>query len=244
MAFFQSGYRTTPQDEVIASTVNPVNLSTIVIVALSKEAYSAVALDPAVLLENLQADDRILSQGDVITLQHSEHQPSFSYRLQLLEPIRQGRAQTGQTEITVLALVASPPITLAGNSIQDPIEIDEGFLACSVLNSRLEEDKETPTASLDRMEDHRACGFKVKYLDSVPTEALQEHWTLYIRTSDLSKTGILSHDWVRPSSLTKLETHANLSGNCTHGLIALQTCAHHCRRQLGQFAVRLTSLTS
>jgi len=232
MAFFhsdRSGCRTTPQDEGIASTVTPVNLSTVVVVALSKEAYSTVALNPTVLLEYLQADDRILSQGDVISLQNSKHEPSFSYRLQLLEPVRQGRAQTGQTEITILSLVATPPITLAGNSVQDPIEIDESFLACLVLNSRLEDDKETPTASQDRMRDHRACGYKVKYLDT-PTELLQEHWTLYIRTSDLSKMGILNHDWVRPFSLTKLETHSNLSGNRLHALVALQTCAHHCKR--------------
>src|SRR6266545_3147147 len=124
MALFhsnRSGYRATRQDEGITSA--PVTLSTVVVVALSKEAYSTVALNPAVLLETLQSDDRILSQGDIIRLQNSEQQPGFSYRLQLLEPVRQGRAQIGQTEITLLSLVPTPPITLAGNNVQDPIEI-------------------------------------------------------------------------------------------------------------------------
>jgi peroxin-6 len=100
---------------------------------------------------------------------------SLVYTLWSLEPVSQGRALAGWTEIVLLSSghsIVSPKN--GDNSEPDFIEINEGFLGRT----------EVP-----------AYPFSIRDLD-LPEDLLEDHFTLYIRTSDLGKIGILSHDWV------------------------------------------------
>jgi len=167
-------------------------LSSIVLVAVSEEAYLAAAQTPNLLGQLLQ-DGRVLRQGDSFQTDYS-----FVYTLWSLEPVSQGRALAGRTEIIVLS--PSHPIVFNRNDVNvtndtDFIEIDEGFLAAS---SETWQGKGQPlssnTACVGRSE-APAYEFSFRDLDT-PEDLQDDNFSLYLRTPDLGKIGILSHDWV------------------------------------------------
>lgn len=158
-------------------STNLETLSSVVLVPVSEEAYLTAAQHPDSLRQLLR-DDRVLRQGESIEVMStggSQVPHSLVYILWSLEPVSQGRALAGQTEIIIL--YPGRPIFFPRNNVTrepDVIEINEGFLASS---------------------DVPAYPFYLKALD-VPEDLLQDHFSLYVRTSDLGKIGILSNDWV------------------------------------------------
>ncbi len=165
-------------------------LSSIVLVAVSEGAYLAATRSPNILCQLLQ-DGRVLRQGDSFQTDYS-----LVYTLWSLEPVSQGRALAGRTEIVVLS--PSHPIVFTRSSINnepDFIEIDEGFLAAS---SEMWQGKGQPassnTACIGRSET-LAHAFSTRDLDA-PEDIREDNFSLYLRTPDLGKIGILSHDWV------------------------------------------------
>jgi hypothetical protein len=188
---------------VLVTLTNPIILSTIVLVAGSTEAYLLAARRPSLL--NQLMDGRILRNGDRAQLQIGNIEASleFVYQLQQLEPVPQGFAQPGQTKIILLSFGIISGIDLSDkhdNVEADAFEIDESFLASSVFNTHFDhpEDQDFPIVSQDStlgMSNPSLSRFDIDYLD-FPNESPEENWTLYVRTTDLGRIGILSRNWV------------------------------------------------
>ena len=177
------------------SSANLITLSSIILVAVSEEAYLAAARTPNLLRQLLQ-DGRVLRQGDIC-----QTDGSLLYELWSLEPVSQGCALAGQTEIVVLS--SSHPMSLPRDDVNnehDFIEINEEFLASSVISSPHEHFEQgnglsaSNTVCVGRAE-VPAYPFTTRDL-TTPEDLLEDDFSLYIRTSDLGKIGILSHDWV------------------------------------------------
>lgn len=186
----------------MVALTNPTILSTIILVAGSMEAYLTATRQPSLLNQIL--DGRILRDGDRVQLitGNSEVSLSFVYHLQQLEPVSQGLARPGQTKIILLSSGAIPATLAEKHEYleNDAIEIDESFLAGSVLNTQFDrpEARGFPTM-------FQGCNFgksntslphfDIDYFDSLQ-EFPEENWVLYVRTTDLGRIGLLSRNWV------------------------------------------------
>lgn len=177
--------------QLFVSSTKLVTLSTVVVIAVSQEAYQAASQSP-ILLRQLLQDGQVLRQGETIELPV----PSpLVYKLSSLEPVSQGRALAGETEILLLP-PTHPDASLTNDSDYDHdlIEINEGFLGSSIMLSSPEHfDGERQSATV--CVGSTAYSFGARSLEA-PQDLLQDYLTLYVRTSDLGKIGILSHDWV------------------------------------------------
>src|SRR5262249_3244518 len=107
--------------------------------------------------------------------------PSFlEYRIDMLEPVLQGYAKAGTTRFCVLSPTESPQVV---EDKDDLIEIDEDFLANSVLQ---------PTLRPSSIDASSEVSFQVREL----IEPVSEDDSLcYVRTSDLGRIGLLDGDW-------------------------------------------------
>jgi len=164
-------------------------LSSIVLVAGSEGAYLAAARSPK--LRQLLQDGRVLRQGDSFQTDNS-----LVYTLWSLEPVSQGRALAGRTEIVVLS--PSHPIVFTRSNVNnepDFIEIDEGFLAASSETWQGKGQSASSNAVCIGRSETPAHAFSTRDLDT-PEDIREDNFSLYLRTPDLGKIGILSHDWV------------------------------------------------
>lgn len=204
--------------------VQPILITDIIVTALSHDAY-IVASSQGSPLETWFCDESlILRQGTIHTLNSdilptNGHRPSklrrlYRYRLDMTEPVLQGYARKGITRFYLTLVDTSKEdsedeINLEfeeSGSDPDGIEIDESFLASSLLHPRQNlssspqetsagilrymgrESEETTTSPVD-------CRFRPELLQ-YPTSTSQDDCTLYVRTFDLSSVGILNGDWV------------------------------------------------
>jgi peroxin-6 len=136
----------------------------------------------------------------------------------MLEPVLQGYAQKGETRFIVTAGDLSTDgktqnhseldIEEESESDREGIEIDEGFLASSILPPMF--DSPTPASlvsSVSRGNGHTnvddsptesstsPSSFRPEPL-SEPVSVLWDDCTLYLRTADLGRIGVLNGDWV------------------------------------------------
>jgi peroxin-6 len=172
------------------SFTNFATLSSIVLVADSEEAYLAAAQTPNLLRQLLQ-DGRVLHQGDSFRTDNS-----LTYTLCSLEPVSQGLALAGRTEIVVLS--PSHPIVFTrsdANNEPDFIEIDEGFLAASSETWQGKGQSTSTNAACVGGSEAPAYAFSTRGLDT-SQDLREDNFSLYLRTPDLGKIGVLSHDWV------------------------------------------------
>ncbi|KAF8876037.1 AAA-domain-containing protein [Gymnopilus junonius] len=179
-------------------------------------------------------DERILREGDILEVAKKFAIPSpLKYRLELLEPVRQGVARRGTTNILLLSSFDSTAslapsvddepsqgtMSLDFDS-QDAIEIDEGFLASSLFGPTYETpsllgDYDTLHETQDRYESSLGRRFTSRSLRA-PCSPSDDHCTLYVRTTDLGKIGILSGDWaiayakVSNPRLVRIEANDNV----------------------------------
>ncbi|KAF9052790.1 AAA-domain-containing protein [Panaeolus papilionaceus] len=127
----------------------------------------------------------------------------------MLEPMQQCYAEKGITKLILVApdanislpLDVSPHLDDASDA--DPIEIDEEFLANSVLSNQLE--GFASQAPESHNQHSNAEGLKAAGLGGMqhslvclPTvhDAVEDDINIYLRTADLAKVGVRSGDWV------------------------------------------------
>jgi peroxin-6 len=208
------------------TAVKPVLVTGIIVTALSREAYVAASSHNSPIETWLSDESLILRQGAVHTfgsdlLPTNWHGASgsrrfYQYRLDMLEPVLQGYARKGSTRFYVTFADSSsehlsPEDIEAGDESEsdpDGIEIDECFLASSILHSGQNMTPLSPRETVtDRLRNtnvepgepttsHLEFRFRTEPLP-VPMSEFQDDCSLYLRTSDLGRIGILNGDWVR-----------------------------------------------
>lgn len=206
-------------------SVRPVPLTEVIVTALSQESYLAASRRDSVL-ESWFSDARpILRYGDVHSFGITVNDLPLAtlepvqYRLTMLQPVLQGYAEKNTTKliVTLLEPMNQQPSEFVkptcGDS--DGIEIDESFLANSFL-------KPSFIASLKGLDgrspqDIHNIGLKSERHSFKPvssaTGLLEDNCTVYLRTADLARIGILNGDWAvasaDPSRLRLVRVIAN-----------------------------------
>ncbi|KAI1788454.1 AAA-domain-containing protein [Ganoderma leucocontextum] len=201
------------------SVVRPVVLSEVIFSALSNDAYVAASSDPTMLEDWLLDGDMILRKGMTYSLDNpTGFSSSFvspagplSYKLVMATPVQQGVAQRGHTRLFVSAQPTqdgedSEPT----ESEQGDFEIGEDFLAGSVLRSL---SLSSPSPSINGHVPNGDLGTPTRgepssglHLSSVewtcrayalqqPVSSVEDESTVYVRTSELSRIGVLDGDW-------------------------------------------------
>ena len=216
------------------TAVQPILLTEIIVTALSRDAYH-VARGRDSPLENWFSDDHpILRHGSIHTfssnlLPLNGHDSArcklLQYRLDMLDPVLQGYAQKGGTRFVVTlgefdtdgdAFESGPDAEEDSESDKDGIEIDEGFLANSIQPSIFSSPTPAAPVLYDNGSTNIAASPTESSIPSLPsgfrTEPLSELvsplWddcTLYLRTADLSRVGVLNGDWVSRSVLGRVK---------------------------------------
>lgn len=227
----------TAGDKSLALTITqPIQLTEVIITALTRDAYDAASSQSSPLESWLADESRMLRQGAHITITpesplsnghgHLETRRNFRYRLDMAEPVPQGYFAKGSTRVYVTLPVELNEDTLPGDNTHllgasdesgseaDGIEIDESFLAGSVLHSRQNTTPSSPPDTNAHLTDGRSHPnglqkevtsqkepqLRAKPLTE-PISTFQDDCTLYLRTSDLGKVGVLNGDWVSSKSL-------------------------------------------
>lgn len=191
--------------DILLKAITPTALTVIVVTALSSEAYSKICADNSALVEWLSFGTRILRQGDILSIPKKNPKlvdTAMRYRLDMLEPSLQGYVESGTKVIVVLSKTDSTihDLIMDAEGEQDAIEIDESFLGSSISNLSLDLHTRPTQNSLLGPYKHETMersylGFSYKSLLS-PLKFVEDHYTLFFRTSDLGKIGILNGDWV------------------------------------------------
>ena len=176
--------------------------------ALSEEAYHAMRTHDAMLERWLVSDSPILRQGDVHVLTAEEvDTPAQRYRVEMIEPVQQGCVDFGKTQL-ILTFVdhalpsaevthgAEPTLDRSTESDSDVIEIDERFFASSVLSPQPDRHRGLDlTHDIEDSSTVQGVGFLATPLSSSVSD--DDDCTLYLRTSELNKVGVLNGDWVK-----------------------------------------------
>jgi peroxin-6 len=178
-------------------------LQDIFVQALSSTAYSRAKADVSSFEDWLCRGQRILRQGSVYVWDTQDGlDPPLTYKLIMTEPVLQGCAQKSQTLFTLL-----PPTegsqAINGNQVlssspvldddEEGLEIGESFLASSLISqpSPYPQQNDSPTIRMS----HLAHEFIANPLPK-PTSLDLDEYTMYMRTVDLPKVGVLDGDWV------------------------------------------------
>ena len=192
--------------DIFLKAVRPTALTVVVITALSNGAYSQACADNSALGEWLSFETRILRQGDILSVPKKGPKlvdTPMRYRLDMLEPTLQGYVESGTTKVIVVLSQNDSAIhdsIVDAEGEQDAIEIDESFLGSSVSNLSMDLQtrsiQNSPLGPYKNEAVERSyLGFSYKSLLS-PLRFVEDHYTLFFRTSDLGKIGILHGDWV------------------------------------------------
>jgi peroxin-6 len=199
---------------LILTITNPLPLTEVVLTAFSEDAFRSASTQDAIFENWLFADNLILRQGDVHTF--STELPcqnglntvgvrTFRYRVDMMEPVQQGYAQKHTTRF-VVTLAEDSDRTIAtprelGSTPDDGsenesegIEIDEGFLAGSVLPSTSEPLRREIRNHAKDPSTYLEVGFHP--LPLLQPTFSQDDCTVYLRTADLGRVGVLNGDWV------------------------------------------------
>ncbi|KAF8270391.1 AAA-domain-containing protein [Lactarius quietus] len=189
------------------SVVQLIPLQEVFVQALSRSAYSNVKSDPSAFEDWLCHGQRILRQDSVLSLgsQDSPDGSPLAYKLIMTEPVLQGYAQKSQTLFTLLPLTEDPP-AINGHvnqpsSAQDDahigfddedLEIGESFLAGSLVPqpTLYPQQNVSPTISMPLF----AHELTARPSSTLNHSESDDH-TMYVRTVDLPKIGVLDGDW-------------------------------------------------
>ena len=205
----------------------PICLTEVVLTAFSDEAFHAARTQTPSFENWLFVDFPILRQGEIHTFNAGLLPPNgadfvkvctFRYRADMMTPVQQGYARKGTTRLIVtlehdadrkieLSSKLVPSVEDDTASDSDGIEIDEGFLASSVLppiSGSLQDldhysntnDNSGGPATSSEVGFHPLC--------SSHRMSDQDDYTLYLRTADLVRVGVLNGDWV--SGLSAIPT--------------------------------------
>lgn len=196
----------------MVSVVQLIPLKEIFVQALSSTAYSKAKADLSSFEDWLCHDQRVMRQDSVYTMdsQDSVAPGPLAYKLIMTEPVLQGYAQKSQASFTLLPptddpqamnghhlLSSSLPEEVQIEDDDDGLEIGENFLASSLIPqpSSYSLQNDSPAICMSRL----AHEFTVHPL-SLPSSGDLDECTMYVRTVDLPKVGVLDGDWVSFSS--------------------------------------------
>jgi len=186
-----------------------ITLTEVVLDALSNIAYIFASNNPELVEQSLTLSNTHLHLGSIheLTPDHlpNEHESRtiLQYRILMLEPTSRGRVDPESTNIIVVhsensnSLVSSS--FLSDNVDSDSIEIDETFLRNSIASSALQfdgSDCSTPS-SINGHAPHFFFDAEPLISSVSPPE---DHCSLFLRTADLGRVGLLNEDWVCVSS--------------------------------------------
>ena len=185
------------------SAVQLISLQEIFVQALSSTAYSRAKTNVLSFEDWLCRRQRILRQDSIYVWDTRDglDPGSLTYKLIMTEPVLQGYAQKSQTLFTLLPptegsqaingnqLLSSPSVL---DDDEEGLEIGESFLASSLISQPSSYPQQTDSSTI-RMS-HLAHEFVANPLPE-PSLDLDEY-TMYIRTVDLPKVGVLDGDWV------------------------------------------------
>ncbi|KAK0459470.1 AAA-domain-containing protein [Desarmillaria tabescens] len=200
-------------------SVSPVHLlplTEVFVTALSQEAYDMAQAHQTQLETWFSQGHKILRQGTVYTCNanslgrvngYINHEmKSLKYRLDTLEPVLQGFSDKGHTAFVICPLADENLDPTASESEEstdlERIEIGEDFLASSAGLS-FDFPSDTEIEFEDHLDNMHCSGqhhsspqstFHVKPLLEPIQERLDDY-TLYIRTSDLGRVGVLNGEW-------------------------------------------------
>lgn len=135
------------------------------------------------------------------------------YKVILTEPVPQGFAQKAQTLFTLLpptessqaidrhhvSLSSSLPEDIQTEDDDEGLEIGENFLASSLIpqSSSFSQQNDSSTIRVSRL----AHEFTANPLPT-PVSLDLDEYTMYVRTVDLPKVGVLDGDWVSGNTET------------------------------------------
>lgn len=203
------------------SVVQLIRLQEIFVQALSGTAYSRAKADVSTFEDWLCHGQRILRQDSVYvwdTRDGLEPGP-LTYKLIMTDPVLQGYAQKSQTLFTLLpptegSQVVNGDQMLSTSSVLDDdeesLEIGESFLASSLISQPSSYPQQNDSAI---RVSHLAHEF-IANPSSKPSSPDLDEYTMYVRTVDLSKVGVLDGDWVSISfKLLKQELVQWVPGN-------------------------------
>jgi peroxin-6 len=199
------------------SVIQLIPLQEVFVQALSRSAYNRAKADlPS--FENWLCQGRKILRQDSKYILNAQDDPAglLTYKLIMTEPVLQGYAQKLQTLFTLLPPAEEPRAinghqTLPSPSLPDDaqvefdvdedLEIGESFLASSLLlqPSPYPQQGDSPTIRMSQF----AHEFTAKPL-SLPTFSELDDYTMYVRTVDLPKVGVLNGDWVSVNPLPQM----------------------------------------
>jgi peroxin-6 len=183
--------------------VQLIPLQEIFVQALSSTAYGRAKADVSSFEDWLCRGQRILRQDSVYVwdTQDGLDPGSLTYKLIMTEPVLQGYAQKSQTLFTLLPPTESSQ-AIDGNQVssypvldddEESLEIGESFLASSLISQPSSYPQRSDSSTL-RMS-HLSHEFIADPLPK-PTSLDLDEYTMYVRTVDLPKVGVLDGDWV------------------------------------------------
>lgn len=194
--------------------VKPVQLSQLFLVALSWESYHLAQSTPSTLEDLFCSDKHILRQNT--TYSFLRESKEFKYRLIMTEPVLQGYASSGNTRFFVSMQDSgshdsgsSSASESSAESDKEGIEIDESFLAGSVLRSISNHSPAASPRAVTHEDPIRSATYNHDSLTSLtelsfrcipcnePIMISTDDHTVYIRTYDLGRVGLLNGEWVR-----------------------------------------------
>lgn len=215
--FTQAAYHKGSAEKTLAINVTAtVTLTDVILSALSTEGYKLAQDATSVLEDWLSEGSVILRQGQTYTFTPevasdgkggSDISKAYHFRLDMTEPALQGVVRKGSTRFYVALapgpLVEEVNLDMDGDdtgSELEAIEIDESFLASSVIHNKYSSssgEHETSSNDAKYKGDHpnESKVLRVEAL-RLPTSDIHEDCIMYLRTSDLGKVGALNGDWV------------------------------------------------
>lgn len=190
------------------SAIQLVPLQEVFVQALSSSAYSRAKTDVSSFGDWLCRGQRILRQDSVYVWDTLDDLDpgALTYKLIMTEPVLQGYAQKSQTLFTLLppsegsqavngnqALSSSilDDVQIDEDEDEDDLEIGENFLASSLISQPSSYPQHSPPIRMS----HLAYEFTASPLPK-PTSLGVDDFTMYVRTVDLLKVGVLDGDWV------------------------------------------------
>jgi peroxin-6 len=180
-------------------------LTEVVLDALSDTAYRVAIDNPELVERALLADNADIHLGSLhqITLDQlqnglSTHSP-LQYRTIMLEPTSHGRLDPCSTKI-IITRSGEPHLLLSTDTLSESIdsegiEIDEDFLANAVVPGHFKPKQHNENNDSSDAVHSKQASFRAESL-AFPAYPTEDHCTLYVRTSDLGRVGLLNEDWV------------------------------------------------
>ncbi|RXW18100.1 hypothetical protein EST38_g7753 [Candolleomyces aberdarensis] len=196
----------TQSSQVLITTVEPRPVTEVILFATSLSAFK-VANENDSLIDSWCSESRILRVGELIQFNGHPNgitsSEQITFRVDTLEPVLQGYIKKDITRVVVLLSeeTDSDPFDIDqvdSEDSPDDVEIDESFLAGSAVASGF------PTLSTKSSDGDAKSGSCSRFVHQEPflCEPLStsispdsDDTTLYLKTSDLGKLGLLNSDW-------------------------------------------------